>query len=671
MNFRVWGALAVAAFVIAPLIAHLMRRRPPEEQAFAATRLVPESPAIANRRTAINDRALFALRALAVLALAVLGATPLFRCQRLSLARKSGASVALAIVLDDSLSMRAQLPGKKGTRFAHAVDGAMELLGSMQQGDAVAVVLAGKPVRIAIAATTNLDAARATLEKAQPSDRGTDLNGAVRVASELVSGLEHVDKRVVVLGDLEDEPGPRVTLSPDVKLWAPLRELTGSIDDCAVVHADRSGSRVTVRVACTRGAAAAAATNPSAARNLGIFAGSERLAGGPLQLDDTAAELAFTLPESALEKHATTQLYAVLGGVDAIPSDDSAPVVSQSSRLRAAVVVDPANDRVPTGGAPLIEQAFRSLDLDVQLVPMASVPSQSEELTPLALLIVDDVEGFTPAERRDLGAWVERGGVLFLALGRHAAAAPLGSGFSPLLPAIVRWRVSPVKGLSRRDDALFGDANDGLDDLAPSGRALLEVDSGVTDLETLVRWADDAPFVVLRRIGRGVALSMTIPLSSQESDFGLRPALFSLLERVVHEAQARAGTGRTLVGATWPLAPLGSATARRLGRDKDIESVSIDVVAEGRELVPSLAGLHELVVDGVTTTRVAAIDEREFRAVPVELPTEAGESALGGTTAQVDVSPHVALFLLAILAAELLVRAAGRWRGPPVVRDEA
>ena len=59
----------------------------------------------------MEDRALFATRAAAVGLLAVLGATPLVRCSRLSLQRSGGASVAMAIVLDDSMSMRARTQG--------------------------------------------------------------------------------------------------------------------------------------------------------------------------------------------------------------------------------------------------------------------------------------------------------------------------------------------------------------------------------------------------------------------------------------------------------------------------------------------------------------------------------------------------------------------------------
>jgi hypothetical protein len=685
MSFRTWAALAVFALVAAPLLAHLLRRRPPQEQQFAATKLVPVSPAVANRRAAIEDRALFGLRVLAVLALAVLGATPLLRCSKLSLARQSGASVALAIVLDDSLSMKAPTAsaagtiGAKKTRFELAVRGARELLGGMQQGDAVAVVMAGKPVRVVLAATTNLEAARSVLERTVPSDRGTDLEGAVRVASELVSGLQHVDKRVVVLSDLADGPTASLTAPEGIKLWAPLFDLRGELDDCAVVHADRQGARVTVRVGCTAkslglapatasasatasATRAAASARPAAGRRVRIMAGSEALAEAPVSLEDIAGDMVFTLSDATLEKHATTQLYAEITGSDAIADDDAAPVIGTASQLRVGIVSDPAADRVPTGGPPLVEQAFRALDAGVQFSPMTTVPDRREELDTFAMIIADDVAGFTPAQRRELAGWIERGGVMLLTLGPRAAAAPLGSGFSPMVPALVRYKPSASKGIAKDTAAIFADASDGLDDLAPKARAVLELEEAHEQLGILARWDDGAPFLLERKLGRGVALSITLPFSSQESDFALRPAFFSLLSHAVGVARAIGGVARSNVGSSWSVSGFREASARRLARDDKGEPVEIDT-SGGRRIVPARLGLYELLLDGTKSYRVAAIDERELAAATRELPNAADDDKLGGLAAQVDVSPQVALLLLALLAGELGIRFVARVMG--------
>src|SRR5262245_33100625 len=129
MSFVTMLALGVAVLIAAPYLAHRLRRRRADEMLFAPVRLVPATPPRARRRSRLDDRPLFAVRAASVVALALLGASPLVRCSRLALSR-GGASVAVAIVLDDSMSMRARdrKPGEgDATRFSRAKRGAEEV----------------------------------------------------------------------------------------------------------------------------------------------------------------------------------------------------------------------------------------------------------------------------------------------------------------------------------------------------------------------------------------------------------------------------------------------------------------------------------------------------------------------------------------------------------------
>ena len=71
----------------------------------------------------------------------MIGAGPLVQCSRVALGRSGGASVAIAIVVDDSASMRTQLDGKV-SRFQKAIEASQQLLSSAREGDAVALVLA-------------------------------------------------------------------------------------------------------------------------------------------------------------------------------------------------------------------------------------------------------------------------------------------------------------------------------------------------------------------------------------------------------------------------------------------------------------------------------------------------------------------------------------------------
>src|SRR6185369_13196907 len=206
-------------------------------------------------RSRLEDRGVLLLRALMVLCMALLGAGPLVRCSRVALGRSGGASVAIAIIVDDSASMRTRLPSGK-TRFLRAIEGARELLASAREGDAVALIQAGKPARLTLAAATDLQAASHALGELRPTDRATDLTEAIALGHAALSSLPHKDKRIVLLSDLAGE----LPAEPSPDVWAALPELASKADDCGVLRAERSGSRVTVNVACSSEAVARART---------------------------------------------------------------------------------------------------------------------------------------------------------------------------------------------------------------------------------------------------------------------------------------------------------------------------------------------------------------------------------------------------------------------------
>jgi hypothetical protein len=631
------------------------------------------------------------VRAISVCALAVLGATPLLRCSHLALNRKGGASVALAIVVDDSLSMRAPLEGGQA-RFERALTAARQLTEGLAQGDAAAVVLAGAPPRVAVASTTNLAAVAEALAGVTPSDRATDLDGAIALGRELLEGLPQADKRVVVLSDMADgnPDAPPIAGAGDIAAWIPVPELEASGADCGVVRADRSGQRARVRVACT--APAKGDGSAWAGRSLEIRAGDkvlgqatldapfnaggergapnpvegdrergsptrvegDRERGSPTHVEDLTVDLPAEVPEV---------LAAALTGADAIAEDDRAPVISAGGPLAVAVVVDATATHVATGGPPPIEQALSALELDAQIHPLPAVPEHADDLAAHAGLIVDDAPGFTPEVRRSLTAWVDRGGVALLTLGPRAAAAPLGASFDPLVPGVVRWGPSPAPGIDPASAPTIGPSAEGLEGLAPRGRAAL--DPQATDgADVLARWKDGAPFLVRRSIGRGAVLILTLPLSAEESDVVLRPAFLALLDRFVATARARGGARRIDAGETWTFDGYREMKVERVSYagPGEPEPVQVAEVERRFRASPALAGLYELTLDGERATRAVSVPEREIDLRPRRVHESARSAELGGMSASIDASQYVALGLLLLLAAELLLRTLGARR---------
>ena len=487
MSFVYSLALGIALLVAVPYLAHRLRRRRAEEREFAAARLVPPAPPKARRRAKLEDRALFATRALAILALAVLGASPLVRCSRLSLHRSGGASVALAIVVDDSMSMRADASGK--TRFERARAGARELLSSAREGDAVALVLAGDPARVALAATTDLSAARAALESLAQSDRATDLDGAVSLARGLIASLPQVDRRIVVLSDLADgnPDAPAVGEGSAIPVWVALPELRTVPADCGILAADMSGARVRVTVACNHGGSAAGREVTIVDAKSQVLARAT-LPAGPLP------EVTLVLASDPASNDGK-DLVAKLGGVDAIVADDVAPVVLEAGPGAVAVVADTVDEAAATGGAPVVEQALAALKLDVAVRPLPAVPDRAEDLAPFTGVILDDPPGLTPEQRHALASFCESGGVVLVALGPRAASAPLGASFEPVLAHPVSWAATSATGADPASaTGVLSESAVSLGDLGAKRRTALAPDD-VAVLETLVKWSDGAPLL--------------------------------------------------------------------------------------------------------------------------------------------------------------------------------
>jgi hypothetical protein len=643
-------ALAVALLVVAPYVAHRLRRRRAEEQLFPPARLVQPAPPQSRRRSRVEDRALLATRGAAVLLLALLGATPFVHCSRLSLQRSGGASVALAIVVDDSMSMEA-VAGDR-SRFERARQGARELLASAREGDAVAVVLAGDPARVALAATTDLGAARDAVDALSPADRATDLEGAVALARGLVASLPQVDRRIVVLSDLADghHDGPPLGEGSSVPVWVALPELRAPAADCALMRADRKGARVRVAVACGPGAGAAG-------REVVVEDAEGKVLGRAALPAGTGEETTVLLPS----EDAAPFSARLLGG-DAVTSDDLAPVLTEVTRGAIAVVADTVDETVATGGAPVVEQALSALKLDVDMRPLPVFPDRAEDLAGDLGVLLDDPPGFTPEQRHALGAFLDGGGMVLVALGPHAAAAPLGASLEPLLGHAVTWGETKATG-GDPASALgqFAEPARSLADLGAARRTTLAPEDATT-VDALVKWTDGAPLVARRVIGRGEAWLVTLPFSVDESDLALRPAFLALLDAWARAARERAAPKRSDVGTAWSFP--GAHGVEAVGPRGPIAVSRDEGVAR---FVPPWVGLYRISVDGKSETRVAAPVLRELDFRPRSAATTTGGEGMGERRAAVDISGQVALALLALVAAEIVLRAWSRRKVEAVV----
>jgi hypothetical protein len=355
---------------------------------------------------------------------------------------------------------------------------------------------------------------------------------------------------------------------------------------------------------------------------------------------------------------APADLVAALTGRDAIADDDAAPVLANSGALVISAIADPSNARIATGGPPAAEQALAALKLDIQVRPSPLLPDRSEDFAALSGLVVDDPPGFLPESRRAFATWLEHGGVAFVALGPRAALAPLGASFDPILSGAVTWGASPASGLDEPSAASFGASGSGLLDFRPRGRATLDTLSLGESVKVLGRWNDRAPWLLSRQVGRGVVFVLTVPVSTDQSDLALRPAFLALLETFVDAVRARHGAQRTEVGDPWVFE--GAASLQVVGPRKD--QIAVTDETDRKVVSPDRIGSYEISLDGEKLLRFVAPAEREVDLRPRRVAPSARAEALGGMRAKIDLSSYVAAMLLALLVAEISLRAWARRR---------
>jgi len=652
MNFLLAAALGVGVLVFAPLVAHLLRRGRTPERVFPPAALVGRLEAHSKERARLEDRTLLSLRAAMVVVLAVLGATPLVQCSRLSVDRPHGASVALALIIDDSHSMRAEVKAGR-TRWDEAILGARQLMRSMREGDAVAIVLSGKPARLALSGTTDLKTARAALEELHQTDRSSDLDAALELARSSVKNLQQPDRKLVVLSDLAGS----VLAAPDAS--APLESLRQPIDDCGLLVARRQNDRLSVSMACSKAASAARGLHVIAAAPIeSILSEPARLTRLSLAPRPGTQALSFGLLANAPD------FEIELTPGDANAKNDRVHVSSEGAQLNVAVVTDASHASVITGGPTVIEQALLAVRSDASLRPLSMLPDETKELETYAALVLNDPTGLGPETRAALGQWIEHGGVALGLLGPASSNLSLSATLEPFAERGARWEANRVAlDVDAASVEWLGQDARSLRALTRGGRMRLD-GAGLPGSASAGTWQDGVPFLLRRPLGSGLVLSAGLPASVEYSDFALRPVFLALLEHVVSEAEQRRGPGITLVGEPWIFpadkqvrieGPLGPLAVSAEGCESD-GNPAPNCAPGQQSATPELAGRYTIFSDGGQQTRSARIDDHEISDAPGSAEPSTATAAGAGESGAIDASPELALALLGFFAGELVLR---------------
>jgi hypothetical protein len=541
------GLLAVAV----PLVLHAwLRHNAPVVSLDAVMALVLHGQGTARRLRAVHV-ALLVVRALVVAGAAVMFARPYREVP--ATAGAGERPLAVAVVLDDSLSMR--LASEGGTAWERARDVSLRALRELPAESTACVVRASRPVVMVPEAGGGWEPEQAAryVEGLSAGRGATDLPAAVRAALSRVRASPQRDRRVVVVSDFlqhatagfpsaPEQAGVDVVLV-DVSQASSARN-RAVVDVTASPAPDLSPGRIRVRVTVRNGTPDP--MDEILSVRAGAAAAARRVECPPR--DVCAAEFRMEVDEGVRVGEARLP-------PDDLPDDD-VRYFSLEPRDRSAVLLVEglSTGRESDRASFFLSWALSLHDGDDPGLAVTTVPAG--ELSPLHLAAVGtvgllDPGPLAPDRARALTDFVASGGGLLVAAGPDTDLESWRTTLAPLLPAPARAVArldaaegAPGRRIERVDPAHPATAGlSGLLGEARVDRVLVLEDGWAADATVLASLEGGMPVLAARRLGRGTVLAWLSGLDRRWSDLPLRPA-FAPLARQAFAWLRQAGGAR-------------------------------------------------------------------------------------------------------------------------------
>jgi hypothetical protein len=515
LSFLVPVFLAGLAALAVPLVVHLRHRERKEPVRFPSLMFLRRIPFREARRQQIHHWPLFLLRLLAVTLLALAFARPFVP--------EGGATVAgadtdrreVVILLDRSASMGA------ADRWSRARDSARAVIATLQDGDRAALLLFDAVPEAAAGPTTDRALLGAALDAAIPSTRGTRYAVALRAARDLLAGSERSRRTLVVISDFQRagwqgeaiEPLPVGTefRTVDVSAGSSANAGFAGVELREDGRGERPGVLVAVRLA---GDSAVVGTTvslvvddrPGGSATVASSSGAATL--GPVAVGDAPA-----------------RGLAVRNRGGLLAADDTLRFVANPPRPVRVLLVDRGD-----GGSAFVERALAISAAPRVAVTTRTAPLRSDDVERADVVVLHDapVPGGAAGER--LREFVTRGGGLVTVAGDALARLPDWTGIR-IGPAVDSG--ASTLGAIRGDHPVFEPfAAPGSGDFGAVRVFRYRSLSG-DSAEVLARFADGAPALVTRDVGRGRLLALATSLDNTWNDLPLQPLFLPLVHQLV------------------------------------------------------------------------------------------------------------------------------------------
>ena len=579
------------AAVAVPLLVHLVQREKREPMAFPSLMFLEKTVAPFTARRHIRDPWLFLLRVLAVIALALAFARPVF-------GRRPAAGAAdqrrreLVVLLDRSFSMRA---GERWSRARASVD---SVIGTLAPGDRMTLVPFDRRASVATPATGDAVQLRAALAALKPTDESTRLAPAVAIAQQRLAVSDAPRKLVVVVSDFQRSAWD---LTEDSRLPAGIEVAPVDVAGTAAVS-DRSVRSVDVRVERRAGTPQVLVSARIASTGAAQAGVRVRLEVGGRVLEERSVDLprdgGASVSFKAIPVTPDPVPARVLLDPDAIPGDDAYHFLLRQAPALGVLLVEGR-------AGPYLSRALAIGDAPrFDVVSRTPAAVSAKDLNGRTLVILADGAFPTGLGAARLVQFVTSGGGLLTALGAQANARTWPAAARTLLPGAITSATdragstgAVLGALDERHPALALLAGPRAGDVAVARFQRYRAIDTTTGI--LARFDDGAPALVEHAVGRGRIMTFGSSLDGSWNDLPRQPAFLPLVHELVRYSASWHDDARALaIGASVLPSDLPGAAAVRAPR-WNVTAPSGARSTVGGDGAPatlelSEAGVHEL-----------------------------------------------------------------------------
>ena len=536
-------ALLALGLGLLPILVHRIRRRDLPVLSLPTFAMLAAAQASQRRKRDLGDFLLLAVR-IAILSLLALALASPYAITRVAFG--DGQVSSVAIVIDDSMSMKQNLDGDM--LLTHALRRADAVVSSLPQGSQAAVVLAGTKPRLVASMTSELPLVRRKLQEVTPSDRGTDLAGAMQLASQALLGSKLTRRRLLLLSDFAghanlDSVEVDESISVTVEQIEP-KEQTSNLSFAQVLSTPDPAIKGQIALAIK----IRSTGEPPTQAMLRVRGGDGNTNTSPLKFHGSEAELAVSVAAPKRGQDPLIQL--TIEAEDALAVDNHYEVlVGRGGSLRLLLVNGDPQPGTNRDELYYLQKALPLLPQQAEPIRVHAIDAASlahQDLTQCDIVVLANVAAPDVQAIAKLTDFVTSSGGLVITGGDHVDLSTYNGRMVALLPghlsAVSRNR---VQFANLADSAFLPEGLTGLQLAHADAHLLLD-----SEFAPMLTFSDGTSAVSEKTLGRGHVVLFTSTLDVDWSDLALRPGYLALTSAMLRVAagQRTKFTGRYAPG---------------------------------------------------------------------------------------------------------------------------